>query len=294
MQAGDPIQILSLTRGKGPAYTLGPPFQPWSWLKMFRAMPPTTLELLVGPGIVELVLMPLDDSYDHKRRSAARDAGHPFPQDAPVPVWDFAVVRADGSWMRFHPNQTKKKIDIADMTSFDYERSGPQRGKGLSDGKGTFRRMLEGTYNMEGQFKKARSEEMPPSSVVTEGASAAAGAAAPVPRPPGPQTASLDPSAVAEVPGESIDGWVHLPDAAASSAGPSGMATPPPPPDCPSRSEEGATSRQATITRGCGDNRPAAGQAAPPPPPPPMHTAPPMHAFPPPPPPPLRPKDGSS
>ncbi len=63
-------------------------------------------------------------SYDHKRRHAARVGRRPYVSNAPVPVWDFVVDRTDGTRVRFHPDQTRRTISIADMP-FEYERDGP-------------------------------------------------------------------------------------------------------------------------------------------------------------------------
>ena len=124
---------------------------------MLAAMDDDTLGRIVGPGITHISCMAIEGSYDHKRHHAARHAGRPHPPEAPVPVWDFVVQRADGSWLRFHPEQTKRKVAVA-AADFDYEREGPYAGRGRSDGPGTYRNMLAQTYNDGGTFKATEAE----------------------------------------------------------------------------------------------------------------------------------------
>ena len=50
-----------------------------------------------------------------------------------VPVWDVEIHRGDGEGVRLHPNQTNKKVSISMVGA-------------LSDGRGTFKRMLAKTH----------------------------------------------------------------------------------------------------------------------------------------------------
>ena len=116
-----------------------------------------TLEHIVGPGVRRIVCMSITGSYDHKRHHAARQAGRQYPPDATVPVWDFVVERTDGTRVRFHPSQTKRKVEIADY-DFPLERDGPAAGRGQSDGPGTYRAMLANTHNEVGAFQPTAAE----------------------------------------------------------------------------------------------------------------------------------------
>ena len=88
-----------------------------------------TLERIGGPGVRRIVCMSIPGSYDHKRQNAARVANRQYPPEAPVPVWDFVVERTDDTRARFHVNQTKRKVEIADY-HFALERDGPAAGRG--------------------------------------------------------------------------------------------------------------------------------------------------------------------
>ena len=152
--AEDPYSIKTLHRGEGMAYELGEPTQPWSWRGMLNGMQEQTLDRIVGNGIIGICCKPIEGAYDHKRRHAARLLGHPVYDDAaPVPIWDFVVTRVDGSGIRFHVSQTNRKVELIDVADLDYETEGPRKGKGKSDGKGTYRRMLASSYNEAGAFR---------------------------------------------------------------------------------------------------------------------------------------------
>ena len=124
---------------------------------MLAGFTDATLERIVGPGVRRIVCMSITGSYDHKRHHAARLANRQYPPDAPVPVWDFVVERTDGTRVRFHPGQTKRKVEIADY-DFALERDGPAAGRGQSDGPGTYRAMLANTHNEVGAFQPTAAE----------------------------------------------------------------------------------------------------------------------------------------
>ena len=153
----DPFEVYTLHRTVGMEYELQEPKQPWSWRRMLAGFNDATLERIVGPGVRRIVCMPITGSYDHKRHHAARLANRQYPPDAPVPVWDFVVERTDGTRVRFHPNQTKRKVEIADY-DFALERDGPAAGRGQSDGPGTYRAMLANTHNEVGAFQPTAAE----------------------------------------------------------------------------------------------------------------------------------------
>jgi hypothetical protein len=98
-------EVLTLHRGKGMAYELREPKQPWSWRAMLNTLSDALLQRIVGPGINGFGLYPIPNSYDHKRRHAAR-LGQGVAVSGPVPVWDFVAHRVDGTVVRFHPSQT--------------------------------------------------------------------------------------------------------------------------------------------------------------------------------------------
>ena len=110
-----------------------------------------TLRRIIGPGVTAVFCQPMGQpdasSYDHKREHFARHGGVRFAENAPVPVWDFVIHRGDGERIRLHPNQTNKKVSISRMGArIPLAADGPRAGLGLSDGRGTFKRMLAKTH----------------------------------------------------------------------------------------------------------------------------------------------------
>ena len=105
-----------------------------------------TLKRIIGPGVTGILcqpmlsLEPISDritlvrtSYDHMRGGG--------------PEWDFVIHRGDGERVRLHPSQMKKKVEISMMGApIPTAADGPQAGRGLSDGRGTFKRMLAKTH----------------------------------------------------------------------------------------------------------------------------------------------------
>ena len=142
----DPFYIFTLKRSSGTAYELIEPKQPWSWRKFLNALSDEQLQDVVGEGVADIVCMPIQEAYDHKRQCAKRKEGKPFPDNAEVPVWDFVVTSTGGKKTRIHPALTKNKFEISSWGS-EYEKRGPKAGKGNSDGPGTFKRMLGNTYD---------------------------------------------------------------------------------------------------------------------------------------------------
>ena len=137
------------------AYELREPEQPWSWRRMLNGMSDATLERVVGPGIVGIRCQPIHGSYDHSRRHVAKELRYPDYGSVPVPIWDVVVTRSDGTAVRFHPSQTSRKISIMDFAEL-FETEGPENGKGQSDGPGTYRRMLQGSYHERGGSSKGK------------------------------------------------------------------------------------------------------------------------------------------
>ena len=57
----------------------------------------------------------LPGSWDIKRRNAAHHCKKPYPEQAEVPVWDFYIIRGNGTGCRFHPNKTNRKISFTEL-----------------------------------------------------------------------------------------------------------------------------------------------------------------------------------
>ena len=141
----DPYPVLTVRRDKGPAFSMVEPQQPWSWRKMLNRFDDATLTRIIGPGVTGIFCLPMHSagasSYDHRREHFARHGGVRFADAAPVPVWDFVIHRGDGERVRLRPNQTQKKVSISTFGApLPTAADGPEAGRGLSDGRGTFKR----------------------------------------------------------------------------------------------------------------------------------------------------------
>ena len=129
----DPYFVLTLRRGKGPAFSMVEPQQPWSWRMMLNRFDDDTLTRIIGPGVTGIFCQPMlvltdiservtlvESSYDYKRCLSGAGAG---------PVWDFVIHRGDGERVRLHPNQTNKKVSISMMGApIPTATDGPQAG----------------------------------------------------------------------------------------------------------------------------------------------------------------------
>ena len=124
--------------------------QPWSWRQMLASFDVATRTQIIGvgedTGVAKICVCAIKGSCGHKRRFAALQAGEPYADNVPVPIWDFIVERADGSEVRFHTQQTSKKVEVCSVTRAQRLPEPPQKGRGGSDGPGTYRRKLAETY----------------------------------------------------------------------------------------------------------------------------------------------------
>ena len=150
----DPLQIGVLVKTQGMDYGFAPGgvTQPWSWREMLAAMPQKARARILGDparGVVRITCAPVQGSYDHKRHFAAKKLRRPFDQTASVPVWDFHVQLDNGRRVRFHTSYTGSNVEVAEITPLPAPAlpGPPRRGKGLSDGPGTYRRITEANYN---------------------------------------------------------------------------------------------------------------------------------------------------
>jgi len=188
----DPYDILSLSKNKGMEYRLVEPHQPWSWRAMLNAMKPDTKQALVGDGVKDVWCAPLDGSYDHKRCNAWKEAGLPIPAYG-VPIWDFFVLRGDGVLHRFHPSLTTTKLGYQKVGDADvFPTVPPKRGRGQSDGKGTYRSFVNASYDTIGH---GIGEEPKAKAVAAPKALVKAFPPAPAPPPPAPPQPAPPPPA---------------------------------------------------------------------------------------------------
>ena len=168
LTGSDPYEIGVIERHGGMEYQfVAGRTQPWSWRQMLAAMSAQAKELLLGSnptlGVVRITCEPVTGSYDHKRWHAALAANRPYDNEAAVPVWDFFLTRSDGTTVRFHTNLTNNKVEVARVRRAQENHpevarvdkalenvhlpTAPLRGKGKSDGKGTYKRKTSGNYD---------------------------------------------------------------------------------------------------------------------------------------------------
>ena len=88
-------------------------------------------------GVVRCLLMPRPNSYDHKRHHALRLANTPV-EDRRLQVWDFVIIRKDGTAIRLHPQWSTTKIEAFPAQGYLEPVQHPAKGKGQSLGPGTY------------------------------------------------------------------------------------------------------------------------------------------------------------
>jgi hypothetical protein len=101
------------------------------------------------------------NKYDHKRHHAN------VPQSRAAPmlmVWDFVLMRSDGTKIYLHPNYGDTKIPCYEL-AFDAEHEQdhevPRSGKGGTSGPGTFRRLASRPYTSTLRFDVSRTPQSP-------------------------------------------------------------------------------------------------------------------------------------
>ena len=148
----DPLQIGVIQKTTGMDYSFKQgETTPWSWRQRFAALTSEAKEKVLGCnprlGVVRITCAPVIGSYDHKRWHAALHIGRPYGEGAAVPVWDFFVTRTNGTMVRFHTNYSNNKVEVADLMDPRGLPGPPRKGKGRSDGPGTYRSKTTGNYN---------------------------------------------------------------------------------------------------------------------------------------------------
>ena len=153
-------------------------------------------------GVYRCDVSPRPNSYDHKRHVQLEEAGTPV-HDRKLQIWDFVVMRDDGTGIRLHPQYSKRNVETYSPQGHAEEVEPPAKGYGKSWGRGTYRyyvdtgteRMLKFDWKKEPQGSGAFPISCAPrgrSSGSSTGPSPAAGATPPPPQgiPPRPTRAS--------------------------------------------------------------------------------------------------------
>jgi len=156
------ILIGTIDRKFGTAYSFNYDIMyPWSWVDMLQHFRPELLRTIVGDGVARMRCMPIANTNDHKRRHASlqeqRDGIRTaliYSPNAPVPIWDFVVTQCSGAEVRFHPGLKGGKVEISSIINPPTPMA-PAAGLGMSDGPGTYRRMLNQAYDGSGRVSSA-------------------------------------------------------------------------------------------------------------------------------------------
>ena len=118
-------------------------FVPWSWLQLVAQMDAPTMQRVVcGPdndrsrGLVRCEFRPCPESYDHQRHTKGVARGQ--AQAVRLPVWDFVLIRDDGTGIRVHPEWSTAKLTLYEVEPHWGPVQPPRAGLGKSDGRGTF------------------------------------------------------------------------------------------------------------------------------------------------------------
>ena len=118
----------------------------WSWWELVTMLDRESMEFVVGPdrsgGLVTCRFEPRPGSYDHKRHHEKRFAGRPETHTQ-LRVWDFVLIRKDGSGVRLHPQWSTTKVESHAVEGHDEEVQIPWAGLGGSDGPGTYKRFKQ-------------------------------------------------------------------------------------------------------------------------------------------------------
>ena len=218
------ISVRKCTHGRGEEFHFeqGALALPWSWSQMLLATG-SRFDEVVGEGVVAVKLFARPDSYDHMRAAAYIKQTGQTPTTTPR-IWDFLVMRADGTGVLLHPSW-KKHGALKFLPFHDMQHAVspvPRSGLGMSDGKGTFRRTTSAAYT-------SRAKEPPPAVPATAGPS-------PVVEPSDTGLPQMPPMPQRVPPG-------------ASAAAAAQRADPPPPPPAPAIAGEAQGSSSQSASR---------------------------------------------
>ena len=135
------VDVRKLQHGQGTSYTFLDEVEAWSWAAMVAALDEESMAFVVtdegrSRGLVSCEFSPRPNSYDHATSKALVDEG--LQVNVRLPVWDFLVIRDDGSSLRLHPEFKTTKANAYAGEGHASEVALPSSGKGRSSGKGTF------------------------------------------------------------------------------------------------------------------------------------------------------------
>ena len=140
----DEVAVAAIIKGKGMDFDFDETtLWSWSWLELVAQLDDESIDFVVkGPddrscGLWQCSLSMRPGSYDHKRNHMLIKQGTTSKVDK-LKVWDFLLVRSDGSTVRLHPNWSNTFVDALEGSSHETEVEIPWSGLGGSDGPGTY------------------------------------------------------------------------------------------------------------------------------------------------------------
>ena len=140
----DHVAVAAIIKGKGMDFDFDETtLWSWSWLEFVAQLDDESIDFVVkGPddrscGLWQCSLSMRPGSYDHKRHHMLIKQGTTSKVDK-LKVWDFLLVRSDGSTVRLHPNWSNTFVDAIEGSSHETEVEIPWSGLGGSDGPGTY------------------------------------------------------------------------------------------------------------------------------------------------------------
>jgi hypothetical protein len=117
---------------------------------MIANLPTAKRDKMLGAHhVCRMTLEWVPNTYDRKRRDMAQKCRRwtAFPENAPVPVWDWHLLLSDGSVWRFHTDWSVKKASITVVKPGDQLPRAPVQGINQSDGPGSYNRYKYGNYD---------------------------------------------------------------------------------------------------------------------------------------------------
>lgn len=140
----DHVAVAAIIKGKGMDFDFDETTEwSWSWLELVAQLDDKSIDFVVkGPddrscGLWQCSLSMRPGSYDHKRHHMLIKQGYHVQGDQ-LKVWDFLLVRSDGSTVRLHPNWSNTFVDALEGSGHETEVEIPWSGLGGSDGPGTY------------------------------------------------------------------------------------------------------------------------------------------------------------
>ncbi len=156
------IEIAAIIKGKGMSWEFDLTKRvEWHWHEMVAQLNEESMAYVVnGPegrsgGLTECLLARRPNSYDHKRHNQLKHEARP-QRDVRLRVWDFRLVRADGTSIRLHPQWSTPVVDICKGAGHEEDVAPPHSGLGESDGPGTFRYYREVGIEKKVRFDKQK------------------------------------------------------------------------------------------------------------------------------------------